>query len=266
VHLHAEARDLDRHLGARALHEGHEELVQGLLAPALVDVGVAVGTVEGAGGVESHRPATLGVRAHRHQHSPHVGVVDDGGAALHGAVDRPRLDALPGEGDRLLVRPLRHGDALHADGVARGVHHDEHRLEAAVLRAHEVADRAGAGVAELQHGGGAGLDAELVLDRRAPDVVALARAPVGIDAELRHDEEADPLHAFRCAADPRQHEVDDVLGEVVLTVGDVDLGAEDAVAAVALRLGAASPAPGRSRPAARSGSSCRSTAPRSSWM
>ena len=70
---------------------------------------------------------------------------------------------------------------------------------------------------------------------------ASLRAPrraVGVDEELRHDEQADALHALRRADDARQHEMDDVLGHVVLAVGDEDLRAEELVAAVAERLGA----------------------------
>ena len=47
-----------------------------------------------------------------------------------------------------------------------------------------------------------------------------------------------PFTPFGRAGDARQHQVDDVLGHVVLAVGDEDLGAEDLVAAVGLRLGA----------------------------
>ena len=84
--------------------------------------------------------------------------------------------------------------------------------------------------------------------------------PSLFDHELGHHEQADALHALGRAGHARQHQVDDVLGHVVLAVGDEDLGAEDLVGAVGLRLGAAcAPAPGRCRPAARSGSSCRST-------
>ena len=42
-----------------------------------------------------------------------------------------------------------------------------------------------------------------------------------------------PLDAGRRALDAREHEMDDVLGEVVLAGRDEDLGAGDLVAAVA---------------------------------
>ena len=101
--------------------------------------------------------------------------------------------------------------------------------------------------------------------RHAVHVVARAERAVGVHQELRHDEQRDALHAFGRVRRAREHEVDDVLGHVVLAVGDEDLGAEELVGAVALRLGArAHQRRGRSRPAARSGSSCRSTRPRPS--
>ena len=61
-------------------------------------------------------------------------------------------------------------------------------------------------------------------------VVARAQRAVGVDHELGHDEQADALHAFGRAGHARQHQVHDVLGHVVLAVGDEDLGAEDLVA------------------------------------
>ena len=69
------------------------------------------------------------------------------------------------------------------------------------------------------------------------------RAPsdaVGIDQNLRHHEQRDALDAVRRALDAGQHQMDDVLGEVVLAGRDENLGAGDLVAAVGLldRLGA----------------------------
>ena len=47
-----------------------------------------------------------------------------------------------------------------------------------------------------------------------------------------------PRVAGRRIGQPRQHEMDDVVGEIVLAVGDEDLLAGDAVAAVGGALGA----------------------------
>ena len=162
--------------------------------------------------------------------------MNDGCAARHRTVDRTRLHAIARVLHRFLVRALGHADALDTHCVAGRVHHDEHVLEAAVLLADEISDCT-ALVAELQHRRRTRLDAELVLDAHAMHIVARTERAVGIDHELRHDEQADALHAFGCAGHASQHEMDDVPRHVVLAVGDEDLGAEDLVAAVGLRLG-----------------------------
>ncbi len=158
-------------------------------------------------------------------------------APLRRTIDRPALHALLRKGDGLLIGAFGDRDALHADGKPRRVHHDEHVLEAAVLLAHQVADRA-AVIAELQHRGRTRLDTELVLDRHAMHIVARAQGTVVVHKELRHDEKRDPFHAFGRIGRARQHEMDDVLRHIVLAPGDEDLRAEEAVATVALRLGA----------------------------
>ena len=164
-------------------------------------------------------------------------MVNDGGRAFHAAIDGAALHAVVGVLHGFLIRPIGNRDALHADGVARGVHHDEHVFEAAVFLAHQIADGA-AVVAVLQHRRGRCLDAHLVLDADAVHVVALAERPVLIHQELRHHEQADALHSLGRALHARQHQVDDVVRHVVLAVGDEDLGAEDLVRAIGLRLGA----------------------------
>ncbi len=163
--------------------------------------------------------------------------MNDGRAGRDAAVHRSALHTVPGVLHGLLVRTLGNRDALHAHGIACGIHHDEHVFEAAVLLAHQITDGA-AMVAVLQHGGGRRLDAHLVLDAHTVHVVARAQRPVLVDHELGANEQADALDALGRALHAGQHQVDDVLGHVVLTVGDEDLGAKDLVRAVRLRLGA----------------------------
>ncbi len=136
----------------------------------------------------------------------------------------------------MLRGTLCHRDALHADGEARGVHHDKHGVEAAVLLADQVADGAVL-LAEFHHARGAGVNAELVFEAGADDVVARTGRAVGIQQKLRHEEERDALGAGGCVRQAGQHHVDDVAGHLVLAVGDEDLGAEQAIRAVALRHG-----------------------------
>ncbi len=82
------------------------------------------------------------------------------------------------------------------------------------------------------------MDAELVLEAGADHVVALADRAVLVDQVLGHQEQRDAARAGRRVGQAGQHEMDDVVGHLVVAVGDEDLGAEDAVGAVALRLGA----------------------------
>ena len=207
------------------------------MARAGLLVGRSVRQVGVAGRVVGQRAAGLGDGAHGAQDAAHIRVVDDGHGLARRTIHRTALHAFGGIGQRMLVGAVGHGHALHADGEARGVHHDEHGVQATVLLADQVTHGA-AGVAELQRGGGAGLDAELVLDGHAVHVVALAQRAVGVDQEFRHQEQRDALHALGRVGQAGQHQVDDVLGQIMLAVGDEDLGAGDAVAAVALRFGA----------------------------
>jgi hypothetical protein len=73
-------------------------------------------------------------------------------------------------------------------GESREIHHDEHVLEAAILFAHEIADGA-AVVAIGEHRRRARMDAELVLDRYAMDVVARAQCSILVHQDLGHDEQ-----------------------------------------------------------------------------
>ena len=136
-----------------------------------------------------------------------------------------------------LVSAIGHCNALHADCVTRGVHHDEHVFQSAVFLAHQETGSA-AVVAVLQHCGRAGFDAEFVFDADAMHIIARAQGAVLVHQKFRHHEQADAFDAFRRAADARQHQVHDVVGHVVFTVGDVDFGTEHFVSAVGLRLGA----------------------------
>jgi hypothetical protein len=150
-----------------------------------------------------------------------------------GPRQRAHLQPLLGEGGGGLIRGLGLGDGLQAHADAGLVHHHEHHLQAAVL----LADQPAAGLLVLHHAGGVAVDAHLLFQAGAIDAVALARVAVRVRNELRHHEQADPAGPGRGALDAGQHQVDDVLGHVVLAAADPDLLAGDAVAAVGLRDG-----------------------------
>ena len=72
------------------------------------------------------------------------------------------------------------------------------------------------------------------------NVVTRAERSVQIDQILRHDEERNTLDAGRRVGRARQHHVNDVVGVIVIAVGDEDLLAVELVRAIALRYGAGS--------------------------
>ena len=111
--------------------------------------------------------------------------------------------------------------------------------QAAVLLADQPTTGSGAvhvarrrAVAELQHRGRARLDAHLVLDADAQTSLRAPRLPSALTFELGHDEQRMPFTPSGASVSAREHQMDDVLGHVVLAVGDEDLGAEDLEAAV----------------------------------
>lgn len=151
-----------------------------------------------------------------------------------GAAECARLQALAGVAQRVLIRPLGQADALQAHAQACGIHHRKHRLQAFVRLADQVALRA----FKIHHAGHRGLDAHLVLDGAAMQRVTLAHVAIAIDLEFGGDEQRDALGAGRCVRQLGQHQVHDVVGEVVLAGSDEDLGAGDGVAAIGIGFGA----------------------------
>jgi hypothetical protein len=61
------------------------------------------------------------------------------------------------------------------------------------------------------------------------DIVARAQRAVRVDQELGYDEQRDALDAFRRVRGAGQHQMDGVLGHVVITPGDEDLLTENPV-------------------------------------
>src|SRR5436309_12414599 len=102
--------------------------------------------------------------------------------------------------------------------------------------ADEEADRAPA-VAEGQRAGRAGVDSELVLDSDAAHVIAAPRPAGGVGEELRYEEAADALRPRRRFGGPGQAQVHDVVGQVIVAVGDEYLRAADTPRPVGLRDG-----------------------------
>src|SRR6202022_3420729 len=119
---------------------------------------------------------------------------------------------------------------LHRHAKPRLVHHHEHALHALVF----LADQPAGGAVVIHHAGGIAVDAHLVFDRTAGHAVARTQRPIGIDQNLRHHEQRYALDTGRRALDSGQHQMDDIVSEVVLAGGDENLGASNLVAAVGL--------------------------------
>ena len=146
----------------------------GLLAAGWI--GMLRGPV-GSGGVEIQQaPHGLDSGSHVEQHPPHIGVLVDRGLGTAFSVGAATLAALGGEGGRLLIGPLGYGQAFKAHQEAGLVHHGEHLAHPLVLFAHQLTDRP----VKFHYAGGAGVDADLVLQPDAADGIALAHAAVAV--------------------------------------------------------------------------------------
>ncbi len=167
---------------------------------------------------------------------------------LAGGTDGPALRPLLRIGEARLVARIAQHRRAEPDRDARLVHHVEHAAQALAGLADEVAHGTGAGavqtpagahrvlaLAEVQQRVRDAAVTELVVQAGERDVVALAGEPAfGVDQLLRHDEERDAPRAGNelavGAGNLREHEVDDVLGELVIAVRDPHLVAAQPIA------------------------------------
>ncbi|MNQ76734.1 hypothetical protein D3C85_915820 [compost metagenome] len=223
-------------VGEEGLGQRGEQGDQGFGLLAFLGIGGELRQVQLLADVAGKGAAALGHGFHAQQHAPDVGVHDDRvGHLVCGLrpAGRAALQALAGVSGGGLIGGFGAADALQADRQALVVHHGEHRRQALV----GLADQPALGTVEVDHAGARGLDAHLVFDRAAAHGVARAQAAIGIDYHLGHQKQRDALGSGRRARQLGQHQVDDVLGQVLLAAGDEDLAAADAVAAVGLGFG-----------------------------
>src|SRR6185312_10011010 len=101
----------------------------------------------------------------------------------------------------------------------RHVHHREHGRKALVLDAAEITHR----VIVIQHARRIAVNAHLLFDLASDDAVALAERTVVIDQKLRHNEKRYALDSGWRAFDAFDHQMDDVVGEIVLAGRDENL-------------------------------------------
>ncbi|MPM13169.1 hypothetical protein SDC9_59524 [bioreactor metagenome] len=232
IDLLRQHRGLEALVGEEALDDGRHQRDQ----PLGIGVTGLVGAVDQMRAPEGEGARALEEGLLVHQRAADVGVHDQRigragrvGDAGHGAALQPVL----GVEHRILIGGLGHGIALQADAETGLVHHREHCAHALVQVAEQPAGRA----VIVHHAGRVAVDAHLLLDLADRDRVARAERAVVVDQELRHNEERDPLGALAAAGRLGQHQMDDVLGHVVIARRDEDLLAGDLVGTVVLRLG-----------------------------
>ena len=238
---------LVRALGADTLHDRQQQIVD-----PVGHFGVGTGHDLGdddvlmGGGIEVERPQPLGVRLLREQRPSHVGMMNDGDArrALVGHLRQvgalnPGLRVV----QRIQIAGRQCRDRLGTDHHSRVLDHLEHLRDAVVGVADQPADGGAVVLTEREFASGRNLQAHLVFESGDVNPVALAGfAGLGIEMELRHQEQAQSLGARSGALRPGQHQVSDVLEQVVgVAVGDEPLDAVEVPGAVGLldRLGAA---------------------------
>jgi hypothetical protein len=76
------------------------------------------------------------------------------------------------------------------------------------------------------------MNAELVFDAHAFHVIPGADRPVGLDHEFRNKEQRNAAGSGRRVRQACEHEMDDVIRQVVFAIGDEDLLTEETIRAV----------------------------------
>ena len=228
MHLHAQRCRFGADFGAPAFDHRHEKIDDPLRLPAHGGIGMTLAHVELAGREVGERAARFRERPHGQQHAPHVGMTNDGDRFRIVAGNVAALHAFAGEGRCLLQRAFGDGNTLEAHGQPRIVHRRKHVRKALVLLADEQTKSA-AIVAIRQHRRRARMNAHLLFERHAAQVVALPNRAVLIDAIFGHDEQGDAFDAGGRVRQARQHQVYNVFGELVVPIGDENLLPNDAV-------------------------------------
>jgi hypothetical protein len=71
-----------------------------------------------------------------------------------------------------------------------------------------------------------------MFDSRTAQVVSLAKRSVGLDQEFRREKQRKAARPRRRAGQSGENEVDDILGEIVLAIGDENLLAEQPIGSI----------------------------------
>ena len=112
----------------------------------------------------------------------------------------------------VLVSDLGNAKALLTNPQTCNIHHDEHSCEALVFVANQIPS-----CAVIVHDAGrVAVNTHFMLYRTTANCVARAEGTIVVDHELGHDKQRNALYAVRRIGRFRQHQVNDVLGQVML--------------------------------------------------
>ena len=159
---------------------------------------------------------TFGNRFLGQQHTTYVRVNDDrigDTFRVLRAAQRAHGQAVLGVGQGALEAQFGRTQTLDGGTDTSRVHEGEHAVQPLVLRP----DQPAPGAVEVHHASGVAVDPHLVLDGATGNRIALAGGAVVVRQVPGNDEQGNTLGAFRRARQTCQHDMNNVLGHVVLT-------------------------------------------------
>ena len=236
IDLHAVVGRFETDFGHERFGDWRHERQQSIGFLLLFFVHAVLDDVDLFGGQVDHCTVAFGECLHGQQHAAYVRVHDDrvsGFVWRFRASQRAHLQTIASVFQAALEADLGVGQTLQRGTQACGVHEGEHAVQAFVRRADQ---ETGCRV-EVHHASGVAVDAHLVFQGTTGHRVTLTDRTISVWQELRHDEQRNAFGASRCVRQAGQHDVDDVVGHVVFTGRDEDLGAGNFVGTVGLRFG-----------------------------
>ena len=216
-------------VGQKRLHHRRKQLSEAL--GTLITL--VFGVVELHAGEKSKRATTVNVGSLGEQHTSNIRMHQQ---RIRFSVwvlcpgSRTTLNTVLGVSSRMLIRQITGTQTLQANAEAFIVHHSKHRSQPLMLFSKQKA----LGAVVINHRRCAAIDTHLVLKRAAGPAVAQTQATIGFRYEFRHDKQRNPLGAVRAVHNSRQGEVHNIFSHIVLTAGNENFRAGDAVGTVGL--------------------------------
>ena len=223
-HLQAVAAAVKGLVGESRLHDGGDQSAPGVRKVLLLRRAVPDAVELDRGLVGQHatgiHPGALGV-----EHASDGRVIGDpvGSFAAGRPARSAHLASLLGVGMRFLPCSIQQANTLQRHMQSGGIHHHEHGLQAPAGFAHQPACSS----IKAHHTGGAAVQAHFFLDAFAMHGTAGA-----VRIELGHQKQGQPLRAGGRIGQPGQHQMHDVVGQVVFAARNENFGATEGMTAI----------------------------------